>query len=240
MTATTLWPLLYGFALLLVFFVLLNVDRRFRDHVSRSLLRPFNFFADLRDRRVLPNTQVTLLAFVLAGSQALCIGSLLRHAYTLSATNHALSLLMPVGWREWSLSENGEYFMLLIWLTTLALAGIFIIALGLRFIGMFRRGRIMIGDTYNLAVWSVLPIVLLLPYDIVLPRMDNTTSTLGISTAILIVITIWIYYRLLKGAGVLFDVYPTRLYVYGTFVLLVIAVSILAYLQSLHLLANFF
>src|SRR5438067_976034 len=109
--------MLYGFVLLLLFFLLLNLDRRFRDHAKRSMMRPFNFFADLRDRRMLPNSQTTLLAIVISGAIGLCIGALLHDTYSLPAAEQPLAWLLPIGLRTWSLAEDGSYFAMVLWLT---------------------------------------------------------------------------------------------------------------------------
>lgn len=217
----TIGPLLYGFGLLLLFFLLMNADRRFREYVSRSLFRPFNFFADLRDRRLLPNAQTTLLAIILSGSAALCMSALLHDAYALSGSTPALVQHLPDGLRSWSLSEGSGYFGLVLWMTAIVFGAILFAVLVLRFIAIFRKGRIMMGDTYNVVVWSVLPVVILLPFDLILPRMDVDTTTMRLASGILIGLFLWTYYRLLKGTGVLFDVYPARLYIYGTVVIVV-------------------
>jgi hypothetical protein len=118
----------------------------------------------------------------------------------------------------------------------IALALILFIALLLRFIAIFRKGRIMIGDTFNVSVWSLLPFVLVLPFDLILPRMDIEPSTVKLAGAIFIFVVLWVYYRLLKGIGVLFDVYPVRLYVYGTAAVIIIGILIAGYLKSVHVL----
>src|SRR5581483_4370966 len=72
--------LLYAFGLLLVLFLLINLDRRFREYIVRSLVRPFNFFADVRDRRILPNGQTTLLALICSGAFGISVATLV-HGY---------------------------------------------------------------------------------------------------------------------------------------------------------------
>jgi hypothetical protein len=232
--APSVGPLLYGFGLLLLFFLLLNVDRRFRDHAKRSLLRPFNFFADLRDRRTLPNSQTTLLSIILAGSIGLCLGPLLHDVYSLSDANGALKAALPIGLRSWSLAENSAYFQMILWITMIALALILLIVLILRFVAMFRKGRILIGDTFNITVWSFLPVIIILPFDLILPRMDIEPGTVKLVSITFVFVTLWVYYRLLKGIGVLFDVYPARLYMYGTAAIIIVGILILGYLKSVH------
>jgi beta-galactosidase len=229
-------PMLFGFLLLLLFFLLLNLDRRFRDHAKRSLLRPFNFFADLRDRRTLPSSQTMMLSIILAGSIGLCVGPLLHDVYSLSNSNGALKAALPIGLRSWSLASDGSYFEMILWLTAIALAKIFSIVLILRFVAMFRKGRILIGDTFNVSVWSFLPFILVLPLDLILPRMDIEPSTVKLAGVLFVFVGLWVYYRLLKGIGVLFDVYPARLYMYGTAAIIIVGILIAGYLKSVHVL----
>jgi hypothetical protein len=159
---------------------------------------------------------------------------LLHDIYALSNANGALKAALPVGLRSWALAGNSDYFELIMWLTAIALAKIFSIVLTLRFVAMFRKGRILIGDTFNVSVWSFLPFIIVLPFDLILPRMDIEPSTVKVAAALFIFVGLWVYYRLLKGIGVLFDVYPARLYIYGTAAIIIIGILILGYLKSVH------
>ena len=88
------------------------------------------------------------------------------------------------------------------------------------------RGRYTFGDAYNVAVWSLVPLMFLLAYDFVVPRMDTSQPTCVLSATILAIILLWSYARMLKGIGVLFDMYPTKIYGYGIIVLAVVAALI--------------
>ena len=92
----------------------------------------------------------------------------------------------------------------------------------------------MMGDTFNVTVWSFLPFIIILPFDLILPRMDIEPGTVKLVSIIFVFVTLWVYYRLLKGIGVLFDVYPARLYIYGTAFITIITILILGYLKSVH------
>ncbi len=224
--------LLYTFGLLLVLFLLMNLDRRFREYMGRSLVRPFNFFADIRDRRLIPNSQTVLLAFVLSGSLAISVATMLRGSSLMPGSERYLHALLPGSVYSPAAGLQVTYPELIIFCT----AGLFVMIVGvaliLRFWAIFVRGRYSLGDTYNIAVWSLTPLSFLLAYDLVLPRLDATGSMAIVSTILVGGILLWSYARTLKGMGVLFDIYPTKIYGYGILLVIVTGGIIVAILQK--------
>jgi hypothetical protein len=238
-TPSTLGPLIYGFILLLLLFLLVNVDRRFREYVTRSLIRPFNFFADIRDQRLVPNPQTTLLGIILSGGIAMCFAAIIHLLFEVPQGQNTIKVRLPSSWQTGLFNLASDYMEMIAWLTLISFAIILLITTLLRFCAIFIRGRIMFGDTLNITIWSCLPLAFLLPLDLILPRMDVNETTLLLILAILFVLFLWIFFRLLKGTGVLFDIYPTRIYIYGTLILAVVLVALIIYLQQNHIFANF-
>ncbi len=231
--------LIYAFVLLFLLFLLINLDRRFREYISRALIRPFNFFADIRDQRLIPNAQTSMLAVVLSGALAGCLAALLRLVFSIPDLTRSFNLALPSSVASQLQSLSKDYLAMLAILTGVALGSILLLTLVLRFAAIFVRGRILLGDTYNVAVWALLPAAFLLPYDLIVPRMDINSATATISYVTLLVLFLWSFYRLLKGTGVLFDVYPTKIYLYGTAVLLVVSAVLYFYLRHNHVFENF-
>jgi hypothetical protein len=229
--------LLYAFGLLLVLFLLINLDRRFRDHAGRSLFRPFNFFADIRDGRMVPNGPTTLLAFTMSGAIGIAVATILHGFASQPGVIQEIALALP---HSLLFAEGGSNEASpLIFFTTCAFLAICSLALLLRFCAIFVKGRIYFGDTYNIAVWSLLPVSFLLLFDLILPRMDMDRSTEILSLVILLVIFLWSYFRMMKGTGVLFDIYPTRIYVYGVALLAIVVFIAWIYFRNSGLIANF-
>ncbi|MFI5201698.1 MAG: hypothetical protein ACHQNE_04885 [Candidatus Kapaibacterium sp.] len=224
--------LLYTFGLLLVLFLLMNLDRRFREYMGRSLVRPFNFFADIRDRRLIPNAQTTLLGFVLSGSFGIAVATLLRGFGRNAGAARYFSAFLPNSIYSPATGLSLNYGELLFWCTVATFIGIELLAILLRFSAMFIRGRYYFADTFNIAVWSLTPLSFLLAYDLILPRMDMSPSTALLSAIILGVILLWSYARFLKGAGVLFDIYPTKIYGYGAILIAILIVIVMIILQN--------
>jgi len=224
--------LLYTFGLLLLLFLLMNLDRRFREYMGRSLVRPFNFFADIRDRRLIPNAQTTLLAFILSGAFGIAIATLMRGFDHDSGAANYFSAFLPRSIYTPATGLSLNYAELLFWCTSATFIAIELLAIALRFSAMFIRGRYYFADAFNVSVWSLTPLSFLLVYDLVLPRMDMAPSTALLSLVIMGIILLWSYVRFLKGAGVLFDIYPTKIYGYGAIVLALLVVVVIVILQN--------
>lgn len=66
-----LYFILIALGLAVVMGIIMNSKRKFREDASRALMRPYNFYADIRDHRVLSGVHTFVLMFILAGSHAL-------------------------------------------------------------------------------------------------------------------------------------------------------------------------
>ena len=227
--------LAYGFVLILLIFLLLNLDRRFRDYMSRALVRPYNFFADIRDQRIIPNAQTGLLLIAISGSLLLVVGGLLYSFRNDATAKFFVDHLFPWEWTQsliWSLSGDP---MMLILAGTAIIAGLWlVVALLVRFAAMFIKGRIHFSDTANTVIWSALPAVFLLPFGMIITRLDRNETLGFVAMWVLVVLFGWIYYRLLKGVAVLFDIYPTRVYLYAGIATAILLVAILFHMDYYH------
>jgi beta-galactosidase len=69
--------ILGGLLLALGIGVLVNSGRKFREDSSRALLRPYNFFADVRDQRIMSGYHTTVLALIVSAISSLITCNLL-------------------------------------------------------------------------------------------------------------------------------------------------------------------
>ena len=223
--------LVFGFLLTLVFFLLMNLDRRFREYVNRALMRPFNFFADIRDQRLIPNAQTAALGLILAGSYALVLGAMISGYHDHYSVAWIASMILPRPILPLLAYLAGHTVMMLSVATFTTFVAIICVALIIRFCAIFVRGRIFFADTFNLTCWALLPAIVLLPLGMLLPKLDHTAGTANFTFWLVVIVKLWIVYRLMKGIGVLFDIYPTRIYVAGTFTIAVCTLLVFVYLN---------
>jgi beta-galactosidase len=224
------------FGLLIAIFmgVLVNSGRKFREDASRALLRPYNFFSDVRDQRIISASHSTLLGLIIAAVVALIISNILFHLKTDLVFEHLLIafasplLMKTVNYLAW------HPFMSLVWLTLFNIVLFVIIALIIKIASIFINTRVYIISVYFTFIWALLPVVLLIPVGIILYRvlLDSSINIyiyLGLGFVIL-----WILYRLMKGIHVLFDTNPGTIYFYSSLFLIAIIGSILFYFELKH------
>lgn len=198
-----------------------NQSRRFREYVIRAMLRPYNFYSDIRDQRILSIGQTSLLAFVLASSMALVLSSFFYYIRIDPKVEYLLHLLLPsdasfeilrfVSWHP----ELG----IIAW-TIGVLFAFLIVAFLLRIGAMFVRGRIYVRDTFTIVVWSALPLIILLPIGIVLYQALSTNQLSVVVPLLMIALVFWSIIRTLRATSVVFDVRSTVVYAIGLGVLI--------------------
>ncbi|MCL5990541.1 MAG: YIP1 family protein [Bacteroidetes bacterium] len=213
-------PLFFMFVslfLVAVLIFLMKRFRRFREYVSRSFLRPFNFYADIRDQRIMSSVQTFILGFVLSITLAIFIVSILYYYRTFDKTGYLLMLLFPsndlldIIFRGIWMPEILTFILSLIFF-----GFIFLIAGLIKLFSLLVKGRIYFSDTYTITIWSGVPLLVLLPLDIILSRLlfltPLITWILIVATVILI---IWVLMRTLKATAIVFDIPVYRSYIIG-------------------------
>ena len=205
-----------GIACAVVFLLLINNSRRFRENVFRALLRPYNFYADIRDQRILSTLQTTLLALVIAATFAVIFASLFYFYRMEEPFDFMLSAIVTSD----GLKETLNY---MIWRPALAVVGftgfffvgLLLVAGIIQLCSFFVRNRIFFSDAYTIAVWGALPVLLLIPLAMVLYRILELPAAGPVAFTIVFLVLLWMLYRVLRGTAVIFDVPARRVYLYG-------------------------
>ena len=221
------------FGLLLAIFtgILVNSGRKFRDDASRALLRPYNFFSDVRDQRIISAYHTTLLGLIIAAVIALIISNILFHLKTnLVFENLLLAFASPL------IIKIANYLawhplMSLLWLTAFNIVLFVIFSLVIKIASIFIKTRVFIISVYFTFIWALLPVVLLIPVGIILYRVLLAGSINSYIYMGLGVIQLWVFYRLMKGIHVLFDSKPSSVYFYSIIFILVLIGSVLFYYE---------
>ncbi len=201
-----------GIALILIMIFMTNRSRRFREYVLRALLHPYNFYADIRDQRILSLSQTVTLAAVISCTLAILCTTLLYHARMSTEAEYLLMIIFPQEGIKTILSR-------LAWSPDLAILSfsmfsmlvMVLVAVVLRLLSVFVRGRIFLSDTYIVTVWCSIPVILFLPFATILFRaLDFSSVLLWICLAVAVMI--WIVARILRATSVVFDVNPIPVY----------------------------
>src|ERR1035437_3175389 len=207
--------IVFGIILAIALGSLVNSGRKFREDSSRALLRPYNFFADVRDQRLISGLQSNILIILVSAISGLLISNLLfyfkgnlffERSILAFGSHGLLKITNYLAWRPllsifWLSIAS---FIILILLTVLVKGG-----------SLFVRNRVYYSSAYFTVIWSFLPLLLLIPLGIILYRVLSADIVNVYVYLALIIFSIWIFYRLMKGIYVIFDVNASSVYFYS-------------------------
>lgn len=229
---STVLFIIVGIASAIAFLLLINNSRRFRENVFRSLSRPYNFFADIRDQRILSNVHTTVLGVVIAATYALIIASVCFYFRMDEGFDALLSAIVTsdgiktiLNYIIWRPGLSVAAFTVLFFVSLLAVAAL------IRVGAIFVRNRIFFNDAYTIAVWGALPVLLLIPVAMILYRiLEWHDASAMVLTIVLLGVFLWMMYRILRGTSVVYDVRPTK--VYGYTIGGILALTLVLYFTS--------
>lgn len=212
--------------------LLFNSKRKFREDAARSLSRPYNFFADIRDRRILIGFQTVVLTLLLAAIHGLLLTIIFFYLKTnilfekiLLAFNSP-ALIKFISYLSWNPVESFVILSLLTLVLFLVLMVVIKIASG------FVKQLVLFSNIFNVVVWSFLPLTILLPFELILHKLLLLGFLNIYIYAVLLIFFIWVIKRILRGVYVIFDVNPFSVYLGGFLFLVLILGLVLIYYQS--------
>ncbi|MFA6596515.1 MAG: sugar-binding domain-containing protein [Ignavibacteriaceae bacterium] len=229
-----------GLLLALLTGFLINSGRKFREDTSRALLRPYNFFADIRDLRIISGLHTTVLAFIISAIVGTLSASLffffkdkiLFERFILSiGSEHFSQMMSYLSWHP---------LHAILTLTIIFFIKLLVISLLVKFFSFFVMNKIFLANAYYTVVWSFLPFVLLIPGAIILYRLLAMDTINLYIYSILFLFCLLSVYRLLKGIYVIYDVSPGKVYFYSIVFLVGISVVYLIVMQTYNATVDFF
>ena len=210
----------FGILIIFIFALVYNLFRRFRENVVRSLLRPYNFYADVRDQRMLSIFQTSMVGLLGSFATALLYSNLLYFwrinilmDKLISQFVHAIWLKQWLNYAAWNPMEHTLV------MTVLLFVFLILFAFFLRLVSLLVRRKVFLFDAYSVSMWSVLPMIILAPFGMVLYRIMDPVLLEMLIIIVIVLFHIWIVSRMLKGSAIVFDIRPLYTYLAG-FVLL--------------------
>ena len=204
--------------------VLINTKKKFREDCTRALLRPYNFFADVRDHRIMYGVHTAILMLIEAGSASLLItillfyfrSDILLEKIIISLDDH--NLLKTVSYLAWNFQIC---FVVLFFIFILKFV---FLAVGIKTASFFIKTRVEFSSIFYTVVWTFLPLTLLLPVELILFKLLLNGNFDTVILVFLVLFFLWILQRIFKGIYVVFDVRGLMVYLYG-FALIIILVG---------------
>ncbi len=211
--------------------VLINTRKKFREDCSRALFRPYNFFADIRDQRIISGFHTFILLVVEAGAISLFFTILFFYLRTnLLVEKLLLSFGEPGILNIFSyLAWNPEKSFVILFV--LLLFKITAISILVKAASLLIKTKVQFGSIFFMIVWSLLPFTILLPVELILYKILTLVTFNTFVLIFLILFWFWILQRIMKGIHVLFDVRRFAVYFYGLLIILLLITSVALYFQ---------
>jgi hypothetical protein len=218
---TTSAPVIYvlsGLVVLIGVAYFYNANRRFRANLNRSMMNSYNFFADVRDQRIVSILHSTLLGIVVSVATAIVASSILYHFKNNWVLDNLLSfILVDDGLKEnfvhlvWHPLRFIEYFSIIFFVILLTI-GTLVFVLS----PLFKR-RIYPFHAFCVTMWATPPLLALVPIGMILFRIMESEVYVIPSLIVVAVLLVWVLLRLLKGVSIILDVYVAKVYMVGFF-----------------------
>lgn len=220
---------LAGLVVLISFAFLYNSNRRFRECVNRSLFRTYNFYADVRDQRIISNLHSVFLVFVFSVTWATILASIFHFYRDNILLDNLLSQFFPDSVKEWfiGLVRNPAKFIMI--MSCLIAVKIVLLMLLIKLFSLMVRPHVYLYHTFSITVWSMMPYIVLIPVAMILYRLMETEMYLQMFGGVGILVTLLFLMRLFKGISIIFDVYPIKVYASGVLLIVLVGAGFYGY-----------
>lgn len=211
-----------------------NSNRRFRENINRSLTRNYNFFADVRDQRIIPISHSVLLCLLFSITLAIISSSIISHyRYNVLADN-ILSQFLSDTIKEWMITLVWQPIIYILYFSVIIFVLIMFLALIVKFFSLFIRVKVYLYHAFSITIWSLVPMIILIPLSMILFRIMESPVYILPAIGLILLVKIWSLYRLFKGISIIYDVNPGKIYGIGIILILVISGIIYGYFDYSH------
>lgn len=229
-------PIIYVIlsTLLLVLITYLHYSRRwFRESATRAIFRPYNFFADIRDQRMISAFQTSTVLLLVSAGISIYLSSLsyaFRDSYVF---DRLLGLLLPSDF----LKIKVDY---LIWhpvsfivvFTILFMVLVSLVTLIIKLFSYLVKIRLQLVSAFTVATWSMLPMAVLILADMILFRLLGDPRFVLGASIILIALFLLSLFRLFHGIGVIYDLPTVRVGLVGSVILVALVILVTFYFNG--------
>ncbi|MBD3224838.1 MAG: hypothetical protein GF313_08920 [Caldithrix sp.] len=189
----------------IIFFYFYRTRPRMRDNFNRAVRRPYGFFVDMRERRIIPLVN----SFLVSGFAALLLAVYVASYFVYYNNSYgfqevAASLLIPFNLYHIFLLVNQQA-----WAVTLLFFILFfllpiLISTFLKLISYFSLEKIRFRQALAIGLWSGVPILFLMPFSLAHHHLLPSGNWHLYLVIILLVVLFWAHIRIINGIRVLF------------------------------------
>jgi beta-glucuronidase len=232
-----------GLALLVIVAWLINSNRRYRESTRRAIFNSYNFFADIRDQFTLPLFHTTVTAAIIAATFSVVLSSLLYYFRMSVVLDYVLSYFFPDAVKKMIITMAWDPVVCIAVFTGMMFLWFFVLTILIQLFSLSAKVKIRFFHSYSVAVWTALPWAFFIPVAMILFRVLQSEPYIPWIVMLILLMSLWVFLRTLKGISVIYHVYVPKMYIAG-FVLLFAVIGGLYvywnYTQSLSAYSEFF
>lgn len=201
-THSYLFPIT-GLLILFLFAAGMHRSKVFRTNVNRVFLHTGGFFMDLRNRRHISTVQRNVLWFIIGLTVAVVFSSYLYSIRQSSLLDNLLAFYL-------SNSNLHRNIIAVIWSPAASLAFGFITAFAVSLILVVwtrlyyavNGVRIDLSTTCHYAVWSMTPLLILLPISPFILRLIENPAVRAVTNIVILAVIVWAIWRYIHGVSI--------------------------------------
>ena len=231
-SSTPIVYVLTGLVILIGLAYLYNASRRFREGLNRSVVNSYNFFADVRDQRIVTIMHSTILGLTVAAGASIVASSFLFHFRSSVVLDNLLSYVLVsdrVKEIVVELALNPKMFLPVF--TGIFFFTLLAVSLLLWLIAPVFRARIYPFHAYAITMWSTPPLLVLVPMGMIFFRMMDSPAYVLPSIIVIVLLLVWVLIRWLKGVAIILDSNPLKIYALGLICVIGLFVGLYLYLD---------
>ena len=204
----------------------------FRHNVNYSLKKAHGFFVNLQERIIIPYGQSLLIIFVVSLNGAIIWDSFSFYFRNNLILDYILSLFFFTPKTKRLISNliwDQQLFLVVV--TILHFIIFYGLALLIKLLSLFGKSRVAFRQSVAVCAWSAVPFLFLLPFGIILYNMLLSLNSYWIIIVVLLYFHVWVYLRWINGTRVLTERRYFRIFIFFTFLGVMISAIILFFYQ---------
>lgn len=231
-------PIIYVLlsTLLLVIITYLHYSRRwFRESATRAIFRPYNFFADIRDQRMISVFQTSTVLLLVAAGIAIYLSSLLYAFRDNYVFDRLLGIFVPSGF----LKIKIDYFVwhpaeFILAFTVFGVLMVCVITLVIKLLSLAVKIRLQLVNAFTVATWCTLPMAILILVDMILFRLLGDPGFVWTAWIALAALFLLSLLRLFHGIGVIYDLPTIRVGIIGSVLIIMVIGLVIVYYNGMN------
>ena len=236
-----IFPVL-GVIMIFIFMFFFSTNRRFRDNLTRSINRPFSFFSDIRDHRVILGLQTFGLVFLLTTSWALFSLSFSYGLRSSQTFDYLLSVFFPWVWVKetiiwWTWNPIWGILLLSLFLAVCLFLSVFFLVL----LGWITKRKVTFSQSLISIIWSASPTLVIVLLAMIFEQVVISASWVVPYVVYFIIFLIfWTIFRVLKGLRIIMVSHPARVYVTGFLIVGIVLIAIYFHYEHYYRATDYF